>query len=206
MKKFLKQLLVPIVGSCIGIIVANLFNPFTNISSLSPDQAYDICIGLYFTLADIFIEFLINSICSHFCSSEIVVIISPPGVAPSIRSSAIIRFCRDRPAKAMISLHVHGKRTQFSNTQVIIPAIGFATIQQSICCKGVKLDKDGNYIIKIYDLLGQSEIVDIQKTFELLLIKEPSENTQSEKIYPRVSGKKRTVRFQCNYADVQTED
>lgn len=205
MKVFLKKMAFPIVGAIIGILAINVFNPFSYFPFLAEDQAYDVCIGLYFSLADISIEFVVNCIKNRFFNASIDVIISPPGVSLSAAMPASIYFRQSETTEAEVKIALHGKKEQFCETEVIIPAIGFATIQPSFNQTGGELDDHGNYVITLSSLLGQSEIVDFTKSFRLVMIREPVENIQSESIYPRAERIKRTVKFRYNYANIRTE-
>lgn len=199
----LKKFLIAVLGAIFGLYAANKFNPFAWLSFVPAYSVYDICITVYFAIADIFINSLVDYLSKR--RAEISVVISASGTTVSEESNPMIELNDSGIANLCIKVNVCGKKKHFAGTRIIIPALGLATIQPSYTHQGVVVDELGNYIIKFEELLGQSEIVEFSREFRLALIREPSGEAQSERICPQITPQKLKVMFNRVYRRIVSE-
>lgn len=199
----LKKILMTIFGALLGVLGAHLFNPFEWITIIPDGSSYDVCIAVYFTIADTVIDWIVNQVESK-CLAEVYVAISRIGTAATIESDLVIDLDARGHADLCIKVNVQGKRKHFGDIRIVIPSIGFASIQPSFPGQGVSLDIcTGNNVITLDSVLGRSETVDFSKEFRLAVVMTPSGNEQSELICPQIEGKPWNVCFKSNKATIR---
>ena len=199
----LKRLAISILSAILGIFTAHFFNPFAWVTIIPDGSAYDICTALYFTVFDILLNYVFDWIEKNFFA-EIVVIISAPGTVVSVEADPMIELNASGLAELCLNLRLRGKRKHFVENEIIVPAIGMATIQPASRGQGVNLNAEGDNTILLSDIIGHGEYVEIDREFRLAVLMLPSDNIQSECISPRIGNSKWNVRFKCNRAVIRT--
>lgn len=208
MKRFLgflvkqRELLTAVVGAALGILMAHWINPFAWVPIVPEDSAYDICITVYFAITNIFLDRLVDSLVENWLA-RISIIISTPSASISVESEPIIDLDANGLGNLCVKVDVHGKKEHFVGSKIIIPALGLATIQPTFARKGVLMDDDGNNIIEIDSILGQSEVVKSDWEFRFVVAMTSPEDNQSELICPRIDPKKWNVYFKGNQAIIR---
>lgn len=198
----LRKLSIPVLSALLGILFTHLFNPIAWIPIVPKDHVYDICTGIYFAVIDILLNESLDWAEKKF-RSEITLTISGMGTSAPVDSDQEINLNSSGMAELQVMLRLRGKRKHLSGMKIVIPVIGFATIQPASGGQGINLDTDGNCVIHLDSLLGLSEDVEIDRGFRLVVSMTPSGMPQSERICPCAEGLKWNVRFKCNKAIIR---
>ena len=165
MKKFLVKLILPILGALVGLWATNSFNAFSFVTVLNDDQAFDICITVYFAASEAALELLFNFAYGYFFSSSISAVISPPGVKAGIDTETTI-VMKDGIGEAEMHLEIQGRNFWLRKAKIEIPALASATIQPNQNMRGVTINQFGNYVIDIPPLIGKSPVIDVREKLE----------------------------------------
>lgn len=202
MKKFFVKLIIPILGAVVGLWATNCFNIFSFVTFLNDNQAFDICVTVYFAFSEAALELLFDFAYGHFFSSSISVVISPPGVKAGTDTETTI-VMKNGIGEAEMHLGIQGRNFWFRKAKIEIPALASATIQPNQNMRGVTIEQSGNYVIDIPSLIGKSPVVDVQEKFRILLAMESDDGSRREKMCVTVRKKTVFVRFKSNCAYIQ---
>lgn len=189
--KFLR-IIKTIIVAIIGIYLANKFNILSYVSFVPTDKAFDVCLTLYFPILEIVSEFIVELLYKKFAPSELSAILSISDVEKSIDSVPVIKFNSLDLAEIIITIQINGKKKHFSNSQLILPNLSFATMQQATTNDTeISIDNMGNYIISLEKMFGSIDQTSIVSTFKVALIKEPSDSERAIEIFPELKPAKR---------------
>lgn len=185
----LSKIIKPIIVALIGVYLTNKLNIFNYISFIPKDKAFDICIASYFTILEILIEFLMETLRSKFMS-ELSVIISLNNTEVSIDSTPIINFNPSDLAEAIITVQITGRKRHFLNSVLMISNVGFATMQAGIHDRETSVDNNGNYIIDLEKIFGTTDMkISVSSSFRVTFVKEPIDSVRTIEIYPELKNK-----------------
>ena len=116
MVKGIWKLVTPIISAIIGIYATNTFNVFALLPFVPDEHLFDICITVYFAIADIIIELiaeLITKSVKNFFTSELEVIMGVPGANTNLTSNAIMTFNSQSLAEDIIKVNIRGRKKHF---------------------------------------------------------------------------------------------
>lgn len=166
----------PFILTLIGIIAVNYINIFNYISFIPQDRVFIICLPLYVGALDFLLREILGFARKKFVS-EINVLFSIKDTIASKETTPVIKFNMEDLAEIRVLIQVSGKKAHFIGTKLVIPNIGFATMQLSKKDDIASVDIDGNLIIKLEDVFGSVEERTIASTkFDILFIREPVES------------------------------
>ncbi len=205
MIKRLWKIVKPIISATIGILVSNYLNIFEALSFVPAEYAYDICITVYFAIADVILE----SVQEYFYEkvrkglfSELEVIIYQPGTSSDIGSDVMLNFNADDLAEAIISIKIAGMKKHFRDVDLVIKKPSFAEIQNGYRRKEVQIDNE-DYRIKLTELFGNSSQIECEQEFTIAMIQDPVDGDCSIIMTPELSQKKRSIRYKHNNAKLK---
>lgn len=199
MKKIMR-IITPVLSAILGIIVANNINIFALLSLVPQEYAYEICITVYISIANIVIELLLNKILLYVNDrflSCIEVIISPIQTNANIDSNIELEFGDDGLAQAKVTVIMKGRRKHFRNIELIINRPAFAEVQFNQISSEVKMAQ-GNCYIKLEELFGNDEIIDSNRNFRIVFIKDPIDGDNSIIVTPKLSRKRWHLLYKNN--------
>lgn len=159
----------------LGVILASKLNVFSYITFIPEAHSFDICLGIYITVLDLIFECLINYIGN--IRSKLFITFYSPNTEPLITSKPVLYFNSQDTADIKIKISVNGLKKHFKDTTVVIPKIMFATMQPSRNYNEMYINSDGDCIIEIYKLFGNTnQKVNMSFDYRLKFIKEPIDN------------------------------
>lgn len=199
------KLVAPIISGIIGILVANKFNLFNMLPFVPVEYAYEICITVYFAIADVIIdqasEFISKIIKNRFCS-EIEVVLYLPNTEANISSNPIIVFNNEDLAEAGISVSVRGRKKHFKKTEIQIKNPAFADVQSNYKRNEVRTDNEC-YYINLEALFGSNERTSFVQNFRIILAQMPVDGVSIAKLEPLIINKRINVIYKHNYAQIK---
>lgn len=208
LQKLLK-ILRPVLVALLGVYLANTINIFNYISFIPKDKTFDICIATYFTIFEILIEFLLEHLRKKFMS-EISVVFSINNTEKSIYSTPIIEFNKEDLAEMTITIQIEGRKKHFMNSIIVLPNVGFATIQKNIHSKETSVDANGNYSIDLEKLFGSTHMKTIiSSSFRVTFVKEPIDGERTIELLPELKSKisfRPLVTFKHNKVLIKVEE
>lgn len=204
------KVLKPIIGATLGLIMVKKFNLFSYFSFVPTEEAFNICITVYFALAEIFLEEicvrLVRWIQNQFFSTIDVTLYLPQS-NPDTGHNPEIRFNSHDSAEIRIEIHICGKRKHFCNSKMIFRHLSFADIQPNYRSAFVYVEK-GDYIINLQQLFGGEEKrTENTHNFKMVLSQCPVDGDTSAKLIPELSMSKCSriwVHLNNNYVNVRT--
>lgn len=197
-----------LIGAILGLFLTNKFNLFSYFTFVPEEYAYDICVTVYITLAEILFDEgfeLVCKIVSNRILSNIEVIMTAVNSNADISYYPEIRFNSEGLAEASIKVKIEGKKKHFENTKIVLRQSAIADIQNNCRTCGVSVDNDGNYTIDICTLFGKTqERTTLEFTFKISLAEVPVDGESSAKLDPELVNKKLNVISKKNHATLRT--
>lgn len=204
----LLRIAASILGAILSLIIAHNFNPFSTMTFIPQDKVYDVCITIYFSIAEVIISFgmdKIEEIVSGYYM-DIEAVLSHRNEEAGLDSQPTIRFNEVDMSEVSLTLKIHGKRKYFNNIEVVIPRIAQADYQLGRQSLGASINSNGDFCIKISAICGYTETVDLTETFLITLQRAPVDNSARVTISPEARPiKHKRIRFSNNTAVVQLE-
>lgn len=194
-----------IISAIIGILAANQLNIFALMPFVLSNYAYEVCITVYFAIADVVLEALqehFSEKISRWFFSELEVIIWQPGTSINFGADAVLDFNADDLTEANISVKISGAKKHFNDVDILIKKPSFAEIQDGYRRREVQID-DENYRIKLAELFGNSDHIECEQEFKIAMIQDPVDGDSSVIISPELSRKKRNIRYKHNNAKLK---
>lgn len=205
MIKRIWKIAASIISAVIGILAANQLNIFALMPFVPNDYVYEVCITVYFAIADIVLESLqehFSEKISRWFFSELEVIICQPGTSINFGTDAVLDFNADDLTEANISVKIAGTKKHFNDVDLLIKKPSFAEIQSSYRRREVQID-DENYRIKLAELFGNSDYIKCEQKFKIAMIQDPVDGDSSVIISPELSKKRRNIRYKHNNAKLK---
>lgn len=201
------KLITPFLSAFLGIIAANKFNLFEIFSCIPEESVYDICIGVYFSVADLLISFLLELIkymLEKNCS-KVEVLVSTPNATANLSTCPIIDFNSDGISEMQVIIHLVGKKKHFKDVKITLCDTGFITLQPSIHSPGISIAENGDYVIDLTVLTGNASIIDIKQSFRIVMQENLPDGSRTMFLKPNISKKNIFLKYSCNHATVQVE-
>lgn len=199
------KLVKPIVSAFIGICVANKYNFFEIFSFIPKEYVYEVCITVYFAIADVAIdgakEFIWKCLKNKFFS-EIQVVIYQINTEPNIKSNPTLIFNSEDQAEACISISVKGHKKHFKDAMLQIKNPAFADIQGNYRRNEVSVDND-TYAIHLERLFGGNDKSKFTQMFRIVLAQMPVDDECIAEIKPEILNKRINVVYKHNYAELK---
>jgi len=197
-----------LIGAILGLVLTNKCNLFLHLPFVPKESAFNICVSVYVTIAEILVEegfdYLWKTITNRFLSS-IEVIMTAVNSNPDMSYYPEMRFNTEGLAEANIIVRIDGKRKDFEDTKIILRKSAIADIQNNYRTNGVNVDNDGNYIIDICSLFGGcQERTKLVFTFKISLAVVPLDGESTTRLEPEFANKKLNVLSKKNYATLRT--
>lgn len=203
----LRVLAIPVFS----LWLLNKINIFSYLSFVPKDNAFDIGITIYFAFFSLVIDQLIEHVKNNLIS-ELTAVISVKNIEKSIENTPIIYFSEDGLAEAELAIKVNGKKKHFMNTQLLIPAYKFATMQLSPKSRDAYIDSDGNLIIDLDEMFSEGkEKYRNEVTIHISFIKEPYFSKRDAEVKPEFKRKSKNgmfcwINFACNTARLMVKE
>lgn len=196
LEKILK-LIKPFFIALIGVCMANSLNVFDYISLVPSNNAFDLCITVYFAILDIFSDIIIKAVQANYVS-RISVILSQNNTEITIVSNPVITFNRSDLAEATMSIKITGRKKHFANSQIILSNVNFATMQANSNNREVSIDNNGNYVVDLEKMFGTTDMrTTIESSFRISFVKEPVDGERSCEIIPELKKKNLRCSWIC---------
>ena len=205
MVKGIWKLVTPIISAIIGIYATNTFNVFALLPFVPDEHLFDICITVYFAIADIIIELiaeLITKSVKNFFTSELEVIMGVPGANTNLTSNAIMTFNSQSLAEAIIKVNIRGRKKHFKGVELVIKKPAFAEMQAVSSRREVYVDDE--YHVNLEALFGNGDRIESKQEFRIALIQDAVDGNTEATIYPELSIKKCNIIFKRNSAKLRT--
>lgn len=196
----------PLLGAIVGLVAAEKFNLFSFLSFVNYEEAFNICITVYFALAEILLDELCAQIKNIWnnCCSKICVTLYMPRSNPNINHNPEVQFNSQDSAEICIEIKMTGKKTDFKNSKLFLRHLSFADIQPNYRSSVVSVT-EGDYCVDLQAIFGGEEKrTEIIQNFKIVLSQCPVDGDSSSKLIPEITNKKRTLVFKKNYANVRT--
>lgn len=207
MKKWI-QIILTMLGTIVALFLANSCNFFAYVSFVPKDKAYDVCITVYFTLIQIFID----SIYLHYCNwkdskkTYVSTTIYMPDQMANLDSCPYILFNSYDVAEFYIKLSVHGLAKNIKGNYIKIAHNNQFELQVSKSGSGARIDNDGNYIICLDEICGNNIRVEgLEANFKIIAQRGIVEDSFKINIKPELIHNKCVI-FKSNSAIVSMEE
>ena len=205
MKKVLK-VVFPLISATIGLLAANQFNIFNLFTFIPDGYKYEVCITVYFTVADILLtelyELIMGRVVPNFYSS-IEVITHSTNSDPNIKVNPTVTFNSECVAECQVTIRISGKRDHFKDSYLLISPPSFATIQSNYKRKEVKVT-DNTYRISLDQLFGTNSNMATEQMFRVVFAQDPVDGESIAEITPVIKQKKSYVRYRHNTMKIKT--
>lgn len=209
--RFLKIIVIPILEVILGVWLANTFNFFEIISFIPKEMTFDICLMAYLAVINLLIDCVLNKINENLMSILTVTFINHSSET-NLNTVPII-YLNEIGSDSEISeikmqLQIIGRKKHFKKAQLVLPKIDFATMQV-VTNQRIRLDENGNCVIDIEELFGESNNrISLSAQYTIPIIRDPVE-TRSVTITPefqiRPVLKKLFVNYNYNKIKITTE-
>lgn len=206
---WLLRIVFSYIGAVISLFVAHYFNPFSIMSFIPGDKAYDVCITIYFSVSELVVSVAIAKIDAMVDSlfSDVRVMFSHRNEKVEINSQPAIHFNELDMSEVELSVIIRGPKKFFADTTIIIPKIAQADYQLGRECIGARINENGDFCIDLMTLCGQIQNVDMTEKFLITLQRAPIDNSAEIVITPEISPKSHgRIRFSYNTVAVQLEE
>lgn len=200
MIKKLWKIIAPIISAIIGILATNKLNIFDLLPFVPDKYSYEICFTVYFAVADITIDSLVNSALSFVKNkfiSELEVVMSLDGKNGNVKTPIELEFNKDDLAEANVIVKIKGRKKHFKDIDLIIKKPSFAEIQSKHKRPAVTVENN-NYRIKLESLFGNSDDNTVCQTFTITMIQDPVDGDTSAILSPELSKKGLDIIYKHN--------
>lgn len=201
------KLLAPVLSAVLGLIAANNYNFFETLPFVPQESAYDICIAVYFAIADLlistFVEFVKNKIDKN--CSKVDVLVSVPGIEADLNTCPTILFNSQGTAEMQVIVCLAGKKEHYKNAKITLCDTGFITLQPSVRTQGVSIAQNGDYVIDLSALTGNADIIDIKQSFRIVMQENVPDGSRTMSLKPNINIKTIFLKYSCNHATIKVE-
>lgn len=205
MKRIFWKLVMPVISAVIGIAAANVYNLFDFISFIPKEYSYEICMTVYFAVADVILEaameFCIDWLTSHYFS-KIEIVLFQPNAEADIQIHPTLVFNSVDQTESGISIKVKGYKKHFKDTRIRIKSPAFADIQSNYRRREVSVIDD-SYYISLEALFGGNEYACFTQKFRIILAQIPVDGDSIVKIEPEIEKKRWNVIYKHNYVQIK---
>lgn len=206
---WLIRILATLAGAILTLIIAHAFNPFSAMTFIPQDKAYDVCITVYFSIMEIVLNWGIEKvnalIDSYFMTIE--VFISHKDEAAEIYSKPKIRFNEFDLAEVALTVHMRGRKKYFTGLEIVLPQIAQADFQVGKRTIGAYINNQGDFCVKLSDICGSSDAIQLSQTFSVIIQRSPVDESALVQLSPELHPVKRhrRIKYSSNMAILQLE-
>ena len=203
------QIIVSFVGALVALWLAHVINIFDYITFIPKDKSYDVCITVYFTLVESFVNIIYNNFTEWFDKQkvEIEAILFKTNEEPNRIACPILRFDDMGIAEMNMKVYVKGKSIKLKNKTITLDSMRQVQYQVGRRCSGAKVDNEGNYIVEIDKLCGNQEMINLEEVFKIVLQRGDMEDSVRIMISPKLNDNKcKLISFVTNEAKITLEE
>ena len=201
------KLFVPFLGAILGLIAANNYNFFETLPFVPKESAYDICIAVYFSIADLLMSGIIELVKNKIeknCSI-VEVLVSTPNIEANLSTCSTISFNSDGMAEMQVIVRLVGKKEHFKDTKITLCDTGFITLQPSIHSSSISIAANGDCVIDLSALTGNAPIIDIKQSFRIVMQENVPGGSRTMSLKPNINKNNFFLKYNCNHAIIQVE-
>lgn len=201
------KLFVPFLGAILGLIAANKYNFFYVLPFVPKESAYDICIAVYFSIADLLIsgliEFVKNKIEKN--CSIVEVLVSIPSIDANLSTCPTISFNSNGIAEMQVIVRLVGKKEHFKDAKITLCDTGFITLQPSIPSSSISMASNGDCVIDLSALTGNASIINIEQSFRIVMQENVPDGSRTMFLKPNINRSNLFLKYSCNHAIIKVE-
>lgn len=201
------KLFTPFLGALLGLVIANKYNFFATLPFVPKESAYDICIAVYFAIADLlmseFIELVKNKIEKN--CSIVEVLVSIPNIDANLSTCPTISFNSAGMAEMEVIVRLVGKKEHFKDTKITLCDTGFITLQPSIHSSSISIAANGDCVIDLSALTGNASIIDIKQSFRIVMQENVPDGSRTMSLKPNINRTTLFLKYSCNHAIIRVE-
>lgn len=209
MKKWIR-LFLSLVGSIMALVMAHFCNIFNYISYIPQDKRYDVCIAVYFTLFETFIDIIFTWIleCIDKIRTKVEVVMYLPSEVPNANTTPIVRFNDMGMAELRVQLSVIGNCKNVLSSEIVMKSIIQADMQFARRGTGSSIDENGNAIINLNDIVHNRDTIQFEEDYKIVLQRGAIDNGVEIYLKPQINKHKKIsiVKFVTNGAKLVLEE